>query len=256
MNLLPLQGTGLVSRCDTVDYAWAKQMVWKALTDKRGKTYAVNSRSQMLHRLIYQRQSGPIPPFHVVDHRDGDSLNNQRCNLRLATSSQNAANRPGQGMLKGVRWSARRQSYEVQIVCRGRKHCRRGIATKTEAIAVYNQLARVLFGDFAWQNGRVSEAADILALPELPEIHSRSDRRTTCAQMNHYGYSIAFDTQGVHWLIWKPAIGSQRTLHLGRDPHIAVRNALKLLSVLQSSGVSSALKMKLPSTPRVKTLSH
>ena len=51
-----------------------------------------------MHRAIIGAVKG-----EKVDHRDGNGLNNRRRNLRIATSSQNAANaRVKPGRLKGV----------------------------------------------------------------------------------------------------------------------------------------------------------
>src|SRR4051794_16550025 len=61
----------------------------------RGKLYAKSSRSAStiyLHRLIL----GVLGKRGVlVDHRDGDGLNNVRLNLRLASAQQNSRNSAG-----------------------------------------------------------------------------------------------------------------------------------------------------------------
>jgi hypothetical protein len=61
--------------------------------------YARNTKGVYLHRFLLNPK-GKM----VVDHVDGDGLNNVRSNIRLATNSQNLANRPhrsGTG-LRGV----------------------------------------------------------------------------------------------------------------------------------------------------------
>ena len=40
------------------------------------------------HREVWARANGPIPPGHVIHHKDGDSLNNQPENLGLMLSSE------------------------------------------------------------------------------------------------------------------------------------------------------------------------
>jgi hypothetical protein len=64
------------------------------------------------HRIIYFLETGE---WILVDHRDGDGLNNAWGNLRRATKQQNGWNMPGRGMsgYKGVyptasgKWTAR-----------------------------------------------------------------------------------------------------------------------------------------------------
>lgn len=45
-----------------------------------------------VHRIVYEMTNGPIPEGHIVDHIDGNSLNNAPSNLRLATQLMNTRN--------------------------------------------------------------------------------------------------------------------------------------------------------------------
>jgi hypothetical protein len=45
-----------------------------------------------LHKEIMKRHYGDPPPGHVVDHKDGDGLDDRKENLRYATRSVNTKN--------------------------------------------------------------------------------------------------------------------------------------------------------------------
>ena len=54
------------------------------------------NRTILMHLVVLERMGEPKPSKrHTADHRDGDSLNNHRCNLRWATPEQQMANRRG-----------------------------------------------------------------------------------------------------------------------------------------------------------------
>jgi hypothetical protein len=96
---------------DREDYQWALQWMWRPKWDKHGrKAYAVRSmdvgagraagRRQVtiyLHKEICLRANGPPPtPRHTIgDHKDGNSLNCRRGNMRWATPSENRLNIDG-----------------------------------------------------------------------------------------------------------------------------------------------------------------
>ena len=50
--------------------------------------YAENHRTKQLSRFLMD-----FPEGLVVDHKNGNSLDNRRCNLRICTASQNQYNR-------------------------------------------------------------------------------------------------------------------------------------------------------------------
>lgn len=95
---------------DEEDYHWAAQWKWYAKPSRSPwKFYACRQTkirddcgwrnvSLYLHVEI-QKRSGvvqPHPTYKLSDHRDGDSLNCRRGNLRWATPSMNRRNIRGQ----------------------------------------------------------------------------------------------------------------------------------------------------------------
>lgn len=61
----------------------SKRGYWK--TKYKGKMY-------FNHRIIYELVYGKLSPTCAIDHIDGNTLNNNPVNLRLATTSQNQWN--------------------------------------------------------------------------------------------------------------------------------------------------------------------
>jgi hypothetical protein len=92
------------------DYQWAIQWRWNWKPSRGGKLYlrrAVGENANglrlrtftlYLHVEIVKRTGiEPVTPDHkIVDHRDGNSRNNTRGNLRWATYSMNSRNLFGQ----------------------------------------------------------------------------------------------------------------------------------------------------------------
>ena len=87
-----------------------------------------------------------------VDHINGDGLDNQKSNLREATSAQNSANyRPTTGKsYKGVTFHHNR--WQVQIRINGEKTYIGVYKDEFEAALVYDKIAVETFGEFALLN--------------------------------------------------------------------------------------------------------
>lgn len=155
---------GYVAKLDAADAYLVADFPWYALPSKDGvRVYAVSnaisdatgtrSRHHM-HRVIKDAPDGL-----VVDHRDGDGLNNCRSNLRLANKAENAWNRRvhrnNKSGVKGVHWNDRDKRW-IATIMQNRKSFRLGSFTELEeARAAYLAAAAELHGDFKWgaENG-------------------------------------------------------------------------------------------------------
>jgi len=109
----------------------------------------------LLHRLLMGATDKKIQ----VDHMNGDSLNNCRGNLRLATNAQNICNRPvpkhsGTG-IKDIGLRKDNNKYRLRIVVNGIRKTYGQFDTQEEAIIERNKLLPMLHGEFANITDRV-----------------------------------------------------------------------------------------------------
>ncbi len=124
-----------------------KRYVYRQVRTKSGK------QSIYLHRELMA-----VPRGIEVDHINGDSLDNRRCNLRLASRLQNVANRgPNNGQNKTSKYKGvsldRRNGKWVASMYEHRRRIKIGsFDSEAEAANAYNRAALDRFGEFAYQN--------------------------------------------------------------------------------------------------------
>ena len=90
------------------------------------------------------------------DHKDGDTLNNQRKNLRSATRKQTLQNRRKSlnrsSQLKGVSYNKRVSKWSAQIKTNGKKKHLGFFVDEEAAGRAFDKAAQRLFGTFALTN--------------------------------------------------------------------------------------------------------
>ena len=129
---------------------------WTALVGGRRsgnlRVYAYNKRGgkvTLLHRFLLS-----APAHLTVDHANGNSLDNRKENLRLATYSENNANqrkRPnGTSRFKGV--SLNHDRWRVRISLAGVEVAIGTFMHEEDAARAYDAAALVLHGQFALLN--------------------------------------------------------------------------------------------------------
>lgn len=115
--------------------------------------YGTACETYLLHRLITR-----VPVGRQIDHKNRDQLDNRRSNLRIATPSQNSANKVARGIsgLKGVHDTRRspplKKPWAAHIQSQGKKKNLGYFATAEEAGRAYDAAALELFGEFAVLN--------------------------------------------------------------------------------------------------------
>lgn len=161
LNMKKIELTkGFVALVDDEDFEYLSQ--WKWFAHKYGKSYRVVRSGQKrkgeskttyyMHREILCVKDSKI----VVDHINGNALDNRRENLRLCTQSQNSKNQKmpcnNTSGFKGVVWDKANKKFAAQIkVDRKCKKIGR-FETALEAAKAYDGAAKKYFGDFAKLN--------------------------------------------------------------------------------------------------------
>lgn len=104
------------------------------------------------HRLAWLYVHGSMPRG-VIDHANGNGLDNRLSNLRAASQAQNLQNRGKQtnntSGFKGVYLHSQNKRWVARITVNGRCHALGCYSTPEEAHAAYSAAALRLHGPFA-----------------------------------------------------------------------------------------------------------
>ena len=104
------------------------------------------------------------PAGLVVDHIDGNGLNNRKSNLRVCTQAQNSLNsrprRNSSSRYKGVSFYKRDKIWQAQIFYNFRTINIGRFDDEIEAALAYDRKAAELFGEFAYLNFKTTDFTD------------------------------------------------------------------------------------------------
>lgn len=158
MKKIPLT-QGKFTVVNDIDYAFLMQWGWyynnRYAKRASRKSDRCNKRKTIyMHRVILNRKLGHRS-FEKADHKNRNTLDNCRGNLRPASYSQDAGNtklRGGSSKFKGVSWDKDRKKWRSYIRFEGvREHIGR-FDSEIEAAEAYNTVAARYFGRFSQVN--------------------------------------------------------------------------------------------------------
>lgn len=148
-KLLPL-GNMLFAKVDDEDFDVLNQYNWSFGSGYVQRTHFETRATVKLHRLVMGMSDSNIH----LDHRNRDTLDNRKHNLRPCDVRHNTANAPkkrGANPFKGV-FSHHTGKWRAQIMVH-RKTISLGLFwSPIEAVAAYNLAAQKHFGEFALLN--------------------------------------------------------------------------------------------------------
>lgn len=129
----------MIALVDDEDFERTNKLKWCATINGK-KIYAINNfaKRKYMHHFIYGEKI-------LLDHIDGNGLNNCKSNLRPATKSQNGANRSA----VGVFYNKLNKNWRSRIMCNGKTYEVGSFSSKEEAIVKYLEKKKELFGEFS-----------------------------------------------------------------------------------------------------------
>lgn len=158
MKYLSLQNSNELCMVDDLDYENLLKYKWYIMKNNYVRA-SFRSLKRKDNRIGIHRYLMNCPDHLVVDHIDGNPLNNQRSNLRLATNSQNICNSKKQkntlSKYIGVSYSkTENRTKKWRAACeKSNKMIYIGrYQTEIEAALAYNEKVKEIFGEFAKLN--------------------------------------------------------------------------------------------------------
>lgn len=204
MIKIPLSNSNDVALIDKEDLPIVADRRWRKSQQGYAVSYYVKDDGTegllRMHRLIHPPSEGK-----VVDHINGNKLDNRKSNLREATHSQNGMNRkPNKNSSHGYKGAVEESGkYVSRISIEGKSIYIGTFNTAEEAAKAYNIKAIEYFGEFARLNEVNHEGFDI----EKNRVKSYDGYRGVCfhkrdkkwqASRSHKGkkyYIGQFDTE-------------------------------------------------------------
>lgn len=160
---------------DDQDHEMISQYTW-SIRKRPTNIYAypnVRKLSNMgMHNMVMGRK--------MIDHINGNGLDNRRSNLRFATHQENVRNkcstRGSSTRFKGVCYCKKKDTYVVTITVKNQPVKSTTTRNLYKAALIYNKWATCFFGEFAWLNKLTEEE---LAIANEPAILKTLKRNTS-----------------------------------------------------------------------------
>ncbi len=157
MKLIPLT-KGKFAFVDDEDYEFMMQWKWRISHGYAQRTEYIGyfNGKQSAKEIKMHRVINNTPDDLFTDHIDSNRLNNQKINLRNATSAQNQMNRFGNkestSCFKGVSFDLSRKKWRAQIKIKDKRIFIGRFFLEKDAAIAYNEMAKYHFGEFAKLN--------------------------------------------------------------------------------------------------------
>lgn len=137
---------------DDCDYNYLSLLEWVIIGRLKPYAYTnIGGVNCAMHRIIMSVSDRKIQ----IDHRNGNTLDNQRGNLRSCTNQQNSFNtkaRKGTSIYKGVSFCKTNNKYKVAIKHNGKSIHLGYYKDEVLAAMCYDKKAIELFGEYAYLN--------------------------------------------------------------------------------------------------------
>jgi hypothetical protein len=148
---------GKIVLIDIEDYDLIKEYTWNISNDGwnnyvKTEIWKGGRKKIYMHRLIM----GITNPIVIIDHKNGNGIDNRKCNLRICNCSNNSANKTMQknntSGFKGVSWKKDVKKWRVKVIKDGVNYSAGYYDDIIEAAKAYDKKAVELFGEFARTN--------------------------------------------------------------------------------------------------------
>lgn len=152
---------GYYAIIDECDEEHIVQYKWSAKVHHAGLVYPVrgimvSSKPNKTKIIKMHNQIMKPPKGFVVDHIDGNSLNNQRANLRLCRVGENTHNTKvhcdSKSKMKGVIFDSARGKFRAEICVNYKRIYLGRFLTAEEANKAYKTAAKKHYGEFDYYN--------------------------------------------------------------------------------------------------------
>lgn len=133
---------GMVATVDD-DLEYLNKYIWTLQKTRNGKPFyarsSIKGKRILLHKLVMLDQN------KIVDHINGDGLDNRRCNLRYVTHSENLQNKSKQknntSGYRGIWYRKDRGTFIAEFRCKKKTLLKKSFKSLPQAIEAWNEVA-------------------------------------------------------------------------------------------------------------------